>query len=341
MSTPPLKNTETFGIKVAKQPVFFRGGVNLLFTPAVDNIELNIMIMIANTLKKVKSIPSYCYRNYAAPRIFSIRDREILAKNSELKNKYTDRRCFIIGAGPSIAATNLALLNKEYTFVVNEFEKNPQYTILTPKFHIITDSDYFTEGGTEYWINRFKEKDRHIPTDTIMIINLAARPFIQKYGLFKQHRVYYTGTQGIFTNKFSFNINLDRYVPNPKNSILMCLLAAVWMGFDEIYLLGCEHSFLARPLGPNKSLGFSHSYEGEASGIDITKKEISKKYINSKLSNSNYEALMLNTLQLFRNYRLFYAKALRKNSQLKIFNATPESFLDVFPMVNFNDIKKL
>src|SRR3990167_3675567 len=101
---------------------------------------------------------------------------------------------------------------QEYTFVVNEFEKNKQHNLLAPKFHIISESDYFTESGPEYWRGRFKEKNHDISTNTTMIINLAAKPFVNKYNLFKQHKVYYVGTQGIFTDNFPFNIELVRYV---------------------------------------------------------------------------------------------------------------------------------
>lgn len=172
-----------------------------------------------------------------------------------------------------------------------------------------------------------------------MIINLRAIPFIKKCGLFEKHRVYYVGTQGIFSKNLPFNINLDKYVPNPKNSILMCLMAATWMGFEKIYLLGCEHSFLAQPLGPAKSLAFDHSYDGELSGFKNIDDEIMKKYLTPKEMSFNYEMNVASTLQLFRNYRLFYTKVLKTHSNLKIFNATPNSFLDVFPMINFEDIK--
>ncbi len=297
--------------------------------------------MFNSISKKIKYIPSYLYRNYAAPRIYSIRDRKILSKNLELKNKYSGKRCFLVGGGPSIANTNLAKLNREYTFVVNEFEKNAQYHSLAPKFHIISESNYFTEGGPEYWLGRFKEKDCDIPIDVTMIINLRAIPFIKKYDLFKKHNVYYVGTQGIFTNKLPFNIDLDRYIPQPKNSMLMCMLIAVWMGFKEIYLLGCEHSFLAQPLGKNKSLSFSHSYKDETSDLEKADNEVLKKYITEKEMNFNYEMNMISTLQLFRSYRFFYSKALKVHPDIKIFNATPNSFLDIFPMVDFNDIKEL
>jgi hypothetical protein len=117
------------------------------------------------------------------------------------------------------------------------------------------------------------------------------------------------------------------------------MMIAVWMGFSEIYLLGCEHSFLAQPLGKDKSLGWSHSYKDETTKLSSANTDILKKYISKKELNSNYETIMINMLQLFRSYKLFYTKALKAHPNLKIFNATPNSFLDVFPYKEFHDIK--
>jgi len=292
-------------------------------------------------LNKLKFINSYFYRNFFAPRLYNYRDGDILKKNLGIKNIYLGKRCFIIGNGPSVSNLNLEKLSNEYTFVMAEFEKNTQARELRPKFHIITDSVYFTEDTTEYWPRRLREKDKEISTDTTMIINMAARPFIEKYNLFKRHHVYYVGTQGIFTNNLPFNINLDHYVPYPKNSVLMCMMAALWMGFNEIYLLGCEHNFLSHNLGYGKLLSFSHSYDDEIAKLDSTNDEVLKKYIDPKDLKLNYEMTIANILQLFRNYRLFYAKARETHPNFKIFNATPDSFLDVFPMINFEDIKGL
>ena len=157
---------------------------------------------------------------------------------------------------------------------------------------------------------------------------------MEKHGLFQKHNVYYVGTQGIFSEKLPFNIGLNKYIPNPKNSILLCLVAAIWMGCNEIYLLGCEHSFLAQPLDKKKGLSWRATHD-----LNDLGDETLKKYLDPKSFALNYEASMADVLQLFRNYRLLYAKARNINPELKIYNATPNSFLDVFPMIRFEDIK--
>ncbi|MBI2064472.1 MAG: hypothetical protein HYT62_00240 [Candidatus Yanofskybacteria bacterium] len=290
-------------------------------------------------LSKIRHVDSYLYRNLIAPRLYSWRDRKILEKNLELKNKYAGKRCFIIGGGPSVSNIDLGILSNEYTFVMAEFDKNLEYLKLMPKFHIIADSAYFSEDQTEYWPERLRAKSGFIPTQTIMYINIGAKSFIDKYGLFKNHRVYFIGMQGIFTENLPFNIGLTKYVPYPKNSVLMCLMVAHWMGFEEIYLLGCEHNFLSFNIGRGKSLVYSHSYQDELSKLDPSNDAVLKKYISPRDLKLTYEKNIAHVLQLFKNYRFFYKRAREENPKIRILNATPDSFLDVFPMVNFEDIK--
>lgn len=289
--------------------------------------------------KKLNSFNSYFYRNLFAPRIYSFRDKEILDKNRSIRNIHKSKRCFIIGGGPSVSNINLGMLSSEYTFVMTEFDKNPNYGKLRPKFHIITDSAYYTEGEAEYWPKKFREKSRDIPTYTAIVTSIAAKTFIEKNGLFKDHKVYYIGMQGIFTDNLPFNIELDKYIPQPKNSVLLCLVAATYMGFSPIYLLGCEHDFLSKNIGYGKSIVYNHSYEDELSKLDSKNDELMKKYFSPKDLYITYEKNIANILQLFRNYRFFYSKAQKAYPEIKIYNATPDSFLDVFPMINFEDIK--
>ncbi len=274
-----------------------------------------------------------------APYWYSWRDREILRDNRALRGKYTGKRCFIIAGGPSIKDVDLRTLNNEYTFAMNDFDKNPQFNKLDPKFYVISDSLYFSEESSEYWPQELKRKNQNLPKNTTMFLGLGAKSFIEKYSLFENNPLYYIGMQGIFTDNLPFNIMLDRYIPCPKNTLLVCLMSAAYMGFSPIYLLGCEHNFLSYNISSGKSLTYDHSYEDEISQLDPKNEKVLNKYFRPKDLNQNYEKNIANILQLFRNYRFFYQKALRAYPGLKIYNATPNSFLDVFPMIKFEDIK--
>ena len=291
-------------------------------------------------IKKFNRILKYPYQNYIAPKFYSIRDRKILSGNLAIKDKYLGKRCFVVGSGPSISDIDFAQLQNEYTFVCNEFDKNPRFQILNPKFYIISDSVYYTDGEAEYFTNQFKLKSETIPVSTTVITNIGAKPFMEKYSLFKKHPVYYVGTQGIFTNKLPFNIELVRYIPHPKNSALMCLTPAVYMGFSDIILIGCEHGFLSKPIGAN----IEHSADDfpdelKRTGTYFNPESMKKFSLKKGLgSRPTYENAMASILQLFKSYRLFYEKVRKNYPDVRIVNATPDSFLDVFPFVNFDDL---
>ena len=57
-----------------------------------------------------------------------------------------------------------------------------------------------------------------------------------------------------------------------------------------------------------------------------------------RVIHSSYEAELGHIRQLFKNYRLFYQKVKKLRPNIEIYNATPNSFLDVFPFVDFSTI---
>src|SRR3989344_5632380 len=290
-------------------------------------------------MNKLKRPLRYIYRNYFLPRYLNLKNRGVLKFNRELKNKYAGKRCFIIGGGPSVKELDLSLLKNEYTFVMAEFDKNPQYQALNPKFHILSDSTYFTENASEHWNEMFENKAKGAGPDTTFFINLGAKEYIDKRRLFLNHKYRYIGTQGIISEYFDFNIELDKYLPWPKNSVLLCMMIATYLGFKEIYLLGCEHNFLCFNIGQGRAISYSHSYDDKLSKIDVTDDEAVKKEAVPRDLTMNYEDNIAHVLQLFKNYRLFYKKVKKEYPNVKILNATPNSYLDVFPNIKFEDIK--
>lgn len=289
-------------------------------------------------MRKFKKIYSYLYRNYFLPRFLSWKHGDALIKNKELENKYKGQRCFLIGGGPSVKELDLSRLKDEWTFVMGEFDNNPQFEVLNPKFYVISDSIYFSDGESEYWNKQFEKKDKTIRLDTNIFVSLDACSYTEKHELFMNHKVYYLGMRGIISEGFSFNTNLDKYLPWPKNSMLLSMMIAVYLGFEEIYLLGCEHNFLCFNIGQGKAISYDYGHKDSVTEADIKKDEVVKKLAVPRDLTMTYEDNIAHVLQLFKNYRLFYKKIKKTHPNTKIFNATPNSYLDVFPMINFEDI---
>lgn len=262
--------------------------------------------------------------------------RNTLKKNQDLFNSKKGGTCFILGNGPSLNNQNPTPLADKETFVMNNFWRHSQYKIIRPKYLIAGDLSSYAKNQrpVEAWGANHPGGGVDLPDsdvvisqvpETKLILNSVAKNFVEQNKLFLQNQVYYVLEQGPMDEDLRFNLNLTKPIPFPKNSVILALMSALYMGFETIYLLGCDHDFLAYP-AKKAHIGFKPFYE-------------SKQDTASYKEESSYEDMIESGLKLFRNYRLLKEKKTKLYPRVNIYNATPNSFLDVFPTVNFEDIK--
>lgn len=260
--------------------------------------------------------------------------RDTLRRNMALKNS-NKGRCFIIGNGPSIKNQDLLKLRNEQTFVVNTFWNHPQYKEINPKYYLIIDPDVFPVGNqnNNFFSDEILQKHELLTSHpTKFFFHTLGKEFVEKNKLFKDNSIYYLLNQGILDDNLRFNIEIDKVIPYTKNVIVAAIIIAAYMGFEEIYLLGCEHDFLAYPSQKHYEK-FPHFFKNP---YDLSATEKTDYYAMAIMP---YEKHIYSSLVLFKNYRLLKEKLAIEKPALKIYNATPNSFLDVFPMVKFEDIK--
>ncbi|MFA5743030.1 MAG: 6-hydroxymethylpterin diphosphokinase MptE-like protein [Candidatus Paceibacterota bacterium] len=256
----------------------------------------------------------------------SIRDRvlyignlffasRIVKKNRELKNIHLSKRCFIIGNGPSIKNQDLTLLKNEITFVTNKFYLHKDFDKINPKYYTTIDPLSFEEdAGRIQLLKETQEK----ASNCMFFFPYWTASTIQKYNLFQKQKVYYLAIGGEMKENKCFHSDIDKPIPSLINVVLPNLFVAHYMGFKEIYLLGCDHDWLAQPSDAYPT----HFYDKEP----LYKKSFSL----------SYEKTIPYVLDLFRSYRLIKEKF----SDVKIYNATAGGFLDVFPRVDYEEIVK-
>lgn len=217
----------------------------------------------------------------------------------EFENKYNGERCFIIATGPSLTIDDLEKLKDEYTFGVNSIIKLFDETDFRPDFYGIQDK--FVYGAMQDVIKstKFKTafcadiiaKEYEVPSDFIPF------PYNGEYHL-------YNGKPGEYNAKFSDNayeIVYDGY------SITYSLIEiAVYMGFKEIYLLGCDCSY---PKG-------SKSHVVESGFVD--------------------KNAASNPIRMRVGYKC--AKDYADSHGIKIYNATRGGELETFERVDLDEI---
>ncbi len=228
-----------------------------------------------------------------------------------LKDIHQDRkRCFIIGSGPSILKHDLTCLYDEIVFVVNDFALHEQYDIINPTYHCVSDPRFFPDGRVlKEWYEAIRQK-----TKSIKIIPFQHKPIVDRSKLFINHKLYYLRYFGIpiwQVGTMSLDIT-DKVYTGDTVIIDFCLPLAFYMGFREVYLLGCDTDYKL-----NEASDFSQSFF-----YDVRKSPRER-------SIPRYEYIV-------KSYEV--AKKEFEKHGRKIFNAGYGGRLEVFSRVSYGEV---
>jgi hypothetical protein len=238
----------------------------------------------------------------------------VLRRNVEFCNIYKNERCFIIGNGPSINKTDLTKLKNEKTFVVNSFILHRKYKEIHPNYYCLIDPYIFKNSkGSKLFFADLEDK---IHKDTTVFIPTFAKQYIDKKKLLRRSKIRYLLLSGLFKEDLRFGTDITKPIPNLINVILSSIIIAKYMGFKEIYLLGCDHNWLSLRNLKTIPRFFKNDYTPEAD------------------FNNNYENASLAVNELFKSYRLLK----NKFNGTKIYNCTPGSYIDTFEYKKLNDV---
>jgi FkbM family methyltransferase len=150
---------------------------------------------------------------------------------SNLKEKYkTEKRCFIIGNGPSINNTDLTKLKSEITFGVNGiFLKFPD-TTFRPTFYVVEDHLVAEDRAKE--INELRGVIKLFPVYLAYCLNESPDT------IFFNHR-----PRKSYPHGFDFSTDAAKVTYTGGTVTFTCLQMAYYLGFREIYLIGVDHSY--------------------------------------------------------------------------------------------------
>jgi hypothetical protein len=262
--------------------------------------------------------------------------KDLVAKNSELKDKHKGKRCFILGSGPSIKKEDLKPLKNEIVFALNNFYVHEDFAEIMSGD---VDKYYMTAPihppqTEEEWKRWFEDMESHMPQNTNMLFGLNAydgniRYIFEKYGIFKEHKInwYFAGVNtGEYYNFNKKDIDMTNMIWSANTVSIYALIAAIYMGFDEIYLLGMDHTNIC--YHGNKVERF---YQGNAKHQE---NDIELHYQDNLDYKKNK---FLNTYFLWSKY--LYLNKFLSISKQKIYNLSSESLLDVFMFKEFKSLE--
>ena len=180
--------------------------------------------------------------------LFSISKR-IIERNSKFENIHKGESCYLFGNGASIKYFNLKYFNDKPAIACNAFILHQDFRHVNVKYYFEGHPFYYYP----YWINPysrkieknlmgsfFKEKELSYD-DMILFCNLS------DYFSIHGDNIYYTHHfgkpfKGYANNKLNGSFS--------SSSALVGMLGlAIYMGFEDLTLVGCDYSFYPQSLG--------------------------------------------------------------------------------------------
>lgn len=253
---------------------------------------------------------------------------DLPANLSSFEDKYAGERAIIIGNGPSLNETPLIKLDEEYTFAMNRINLIFDKTEWRPTFYTCTTT---SATQSEYREDYLDVMSLDIPSFVWDELKNEFPP--------KHNRYYLRCTQGegryhdgsideAPLNWWSDNI-VER-VSKFGSTMLVAYQIAFYMGFDRIYLVGCD-------LGHQKPGLISRVFGKFSEFVDTKFKKI---ITDPNHFDSAYGGITSDPDVINKRLRTMHDLARRasQHRDTEIYNATVGGNLEMFPRV---DIEKV
>jgi hypothetical protein len=259
-------------------------------------------------LKKIKN-----YMHIRRKNKFSF----VLERNIVLKNKFINKRCFVVGNGSSLKQMDLKPLKNEYTYVVNEFIKHEDFYYIAPTFYSeIEPFNYLINLPKEHpyniytYYNRINEALKSLKTT--LFFRVEFKEFIEDNNLFVNKNIFYLQSDDNILNNILID---DISKPNSfmDGVVYSGICNCVYMGFKDIYFIGCDCDWFRQKTE-------AHFYENPE-GIPI---------------NESNEELLFHNYQTLRKWRIITTYF--KDKGINIYNAGIGGDNDTCKRVNYNEV---
>ena len=285
-------------------------------TEGLTNTALRLISDLFLISSKQLTSLSYYLQNV---NIINSKDNAILMRNNIFNNCHKNRRCFVIGNGPSLKTQDLSYLKNELTFVVSGFYKHPIVEQWQPNYYCFADAVFY--DGSEQVRKFFLDLSDHIYSSIFFMPLQGRKIFLENYHL-PIERTYFTLFKGELGKRLVRFPDLRKAIPGVQGVSQMPIMMAMYMGCSPIYLLGMDHDWLAQR-GMDR-----HFYkETTVHGHPVA---------HGNLDAYSYESELIAVLNLWKGYNNL--KKVANQHNIQIINATNGGFLDVYPRVKYETL---
>ena len=174
-------------------------------------------------------------------------EKDLTCRNVILKDKYQGKRCILIGTGQQVNDIDFLKLRNEYTFACNFFHVHPQFSEMNVTFYALPPSLRVLNTKEK----GHRPEDVFIPLDKdskeyplTLFLHASVNSYIEKYNILQEHDIYYVKPKGTLRSGIDLSNNLSKRMHFLDGAFFFMVAAAMYMGFSELYVLGCGYQYL-------------------------------------------------------------------------------------------------
>jgi len=258
------------------------------------------------------------------------------------KTKFHSDNCIILGNGPSLNSfieTSYEFIKNKTLIGVNHFAETELYNTLKPEIYILSAPEMWRDDVETFHKNKGEKLFEAIRKNTKWPIQLFIGRNAEKYktriNVLKKNpniSIFYFNTTGVEGfNRFCFHcFEKGKGMPRPHNVLIPSLIISIRFNFSTIFISGADHNWI-------KYISVTHNNK-----VLLTQKHFyDEKTANPRTMDKmgKGERKLHEILEKFvislKGY--FIIDKFSKKKNIKIYNITPDSYIDAFEKLNLKN----
>jgi flavin-binding protein dodecin len=257
-----------------------------------------------------------------------------LKQNNKFKNKHIGKRCFVLGNGPSLKNQDLSLLSEEYVFTVNQIMRHQDFDKIKTNYHFWADPMFFKideKNIKDFELLQVMKNVNSLDNKPNCFFPIEQKEFVEKFGLNNTLNINYFRSKETFHDKYTKEIDFAKNIPGFHTVVQWAIIMAIYMGFKEIYLLGCDNTSITvtinSALKENSDADYAYA---------IT--EIEKQRMENLLNDHTLEEYCNSYSATLAGYRRLYKYCLERN--IELINCSAKTVIDSIPKEKYENVIK-
>ncbi len=247
--------------------------------------------------------------------------RQASTRLKKLQGYYRGKRCFIMGNGPSLNQMDLDLFKNDFVWASNKCYLLFNRVSWKPSFYVAVDKRVVPD---------ISEKINKMILDLHNTVFFFPVQFRVKNRLPSASNVYWyreVASHSYISSPEMFTVDASKWVSGVMTVTIAALQLAVYLGFDPIYLIGCDTSY---------SIPDSVKIENDNQNLLVSSENDDPNHFDPGYfgKGSNWHAP--HTQEMISHY--IKAKKICDGLGVNVYNATVGGKLDIFPRVNYKDL---